>query len=608
MRFTLILSAVILAFVWSSPAPAQEDAAIEALARRAAVQYENVPRKVLAFYYPWYGNAGVPGGSGRWSHWQDVDETGRKIASSTHYPELGPYDSHDPKTIEQHAEWSKQAGLDGWIVSWWGFGHFTDQPMGRILDVCRKAGLEVTVYYETVRGQKTPENAAREIVDLLTAYAKHPAWLRVDGRPVVFIYGRAVEELGISGWLSVIDEVNRRYEGGAVLLGDRMSRAAAQVFDGIHTYNTVGSLAGRDADGVKSWCEETFPKWVATAVRHKRISTLTVIPGYDDTKIRKPGIAAARLEGESYRAQWESAIAALPDWVLITSFNEWHEGSEIEPSFEFGHQYLELTAEFAARFKQAPKRPPAGPPKTAAPLTEKQQAALAKLRGADVGVLPGADPDLLLWLLEHGAKPRSLSPTRTAALDEESARRIPIVVDAGDETVEHGTEQPGALLDGLRRYLQGGGLLVCLPTGPMPMHYDRERNVLDGARRIGLPLAVGGPRGGWERPPQGKTLRIVRVGEHLENLPAEFPFPDEDPRWRPPVCAELADQDVVVPLLELRDAEGGSYGYAAVYLEHKASAPRGGKLLYCWFGLRYSAYTDDLFAAVFALAAEKVER
>lgn len=607
MRPTVVLPAILLTALWPCFAPAEEDAAIEALARRAAVRFENVPRKVLAFYYPWYGNAGVQGGSGRWTHWEGVDEEERQIASSTHYPELGPYDSHDPKTIEKHAEWSNQAGLDGWIVSWWGRGDFTDRPMGRILDACHKAGLEATVYYETVRGRKTPENAAREIVDLLQTYAKHPAWLRAHGKPVVFIYVRAVEELGLSGWLDAIDRINRQYEGGAVLVGDRMSRSAARVFDGVHTYNTVGSLAGLDARGVKAWCENTFPEWVALGARQRRVSTLTLIPGYDDTKIRKPGIAAARLDGESYRAQWEAAVAASPDWVLITSFNEWHEGSEIEPSVEHGRKYLEMTAQWAARFKKAPARPPAEV-KPKAPLTDGQQAALARLRGLSVGVLPGADPDVVWWLLEQGVRPRALSPTQTAGLDETAARQTPLLVYAGDETLDHGAERPADVLAGLRRHLQGGGLLVCLPTGPMPMHYDKERNVVDGARRIGLPLSVGGPRGGWERPPQGKTLKMVRAGDRLENLPREFPFPDQDPRWRPLVRAELARDDVVVPLLDLRDEQGASYGHAAAYLEHKSSGPQGGKVLYCWFGLRYSAHADDLLAAVFAFAAERVER
>jgi len=41
---------------------------------------------------------------------------------------------------------------------------------------------------------------------------------------------------------------------------------------------------------------------------------------------------------------------AGPDWVLITSFNEWHEGSEIEPSLEDGDRYLKLTKQYGPRF------------------------------------------------------------------------------------------------------------------------------------------------------------------------------------------------------------------------------------------------------------------
>ncbi len=40
-----------------------------------------------------------------------------------------------------------------------------------------------------------------------------------------------------------------------------------------------------------------------------------------------------------------------PDWVLITTFNEWHEGSEIEPSVEYGSLFITLTNEYATQFK-----------------------------------------------------------------------------------------------------------------------------------------------------------------------------------------------------------------------------------------------------------------
>jgi len=123
------------------------------------------------------------------------------------------------------------------------------------------------------------------------------------------------------------------------------------VFDGLHSYNTAGHLRGKEADQVRSWAATTYPTWVQTARQAGRIGTLTVIPGYDDTKIRKPGLAVGRFSGEVYNVQWEAAISAAPDWVLITSWNEWHEGSEIEPSIEGGDRYLKLTAEHAARFK-----------------------------------------------------------------------------------------------------------------------------------------------------------------------------------------------------------------------------------------------------------------
>ncbi len=309
-------------------------------------------RKVLAFYYPWYGNPKYPQGSGRWSHWEGVDEEKKQIASSTNYPKLGPYDSHDPKVIQQHAEWSKQAGIHGWIVSWWGRGHFTDQAMPRILEACQKASLYATIYYETLRGKKTPENAAQELLEVLKTYADDPAWFRWQGKPVLFIYGRAIDELGLDGWGKAIGQIRQNYSQGVVLIGDRMNREAAKIFDGIHTYNTVGHLKGRDVHEVRHWCEKTFPAWVALARKENKIATLTVIPGYDDTKIRQPGLKASRFEGHSYALQWEAALAARPDWILITSFNEWHEGSEIEPSVEWGNRFIEITRLWADRFTQ----------------------------------------------------------------------------------------------------------------------------------------------------------------------------------------------------------------------------------------------------------------
>ena len=79
---------------------------------------------------------------------------------------------------------------------------------------------------------------------MLEKYGSHEAHLKVGGRPVVFIYGRAIEELGLLGWREAVELIKAGYRGGATILGDQFSYGAARVFDGVHTYNTAG-LAGR---------------------------------------------------------------------------------------------------------------------------------------------------------------------------------------------------------------------------------------------------------------------------------------------------------------------------------------------------------------------------
>jgi len=307
-----------------------------------------IPRHVLAFYYGWYGNPEV---SGNWNHWKDVDPVNKTIASSTNWPVLGPYDSHDPKVVDQHFRWAKKAGLTGFIFSWWRQGDFHDQGMPLMLDTARKHGMKITVYYETVppRGSPTPEGAVGDLLYLLGKYGKHPAWLTVDGKPVFFIYGRALNEIKLDGWKQVIAEVNRKHPGGALFIGDRISEEAAQVFDGIHTYNPTGRTKGMSAEQLRVWAREYYPMTVRTA--GDKIAAVTVIPGYDDHKLGRPEPRPiTSRHGETYRILWQEAIAANPDWVLITSWNEWHEGSEIEPSAQDGERALKQTEQFAPRF------------------------------------------------------------------------------------------------------------------------------------------------------------------------------------------------------------------------------------------------------------------
>ncbi len=316
------------------------------------------PVRVLAFYYGWYG---APQVSGAWRHW---DAGGHDPASlknglpdlaSADHPSAGPYDSVDPATLERHLSQASAAGIDALIASWWGEGTFEDAALGKLLDAAeaRGGGTKVAAYFEEVPGDDAARGAA-SLSTLLLRHGTRSAYLRRDGKPVVFVYGRAIFP-GIFctfescpsprpshiDWARILGEVRETTQ--AVVLGDAISvklfdlapQLVADGFDGLHVYNPhVDVDLGADM-------AEEYQTIVRLASARKLISAATVIPGYDDRWAgRSYSAVTPRDEGRLFDRLWSQAAAAGPDWILVTSFNEWHEGSEIEPSVEYGDLYV----------------------------------------------------------------------------------------------------------------------------------------------------------------------------------------------------------------------------------------------------------------------------
>jgi len=279
-----------------------------------------VPRQVLAFYYPWYGSPTGP--SQRWFHWNPASPRPAGY-DAVHVPKLGYYDSADTAVIRQHVRWAKEAGVDAFIASWWGQGTFEDGVMPALMRIAEEEKFQVTVFLE-----EAPSRAILrgQVEYLLARYGSSPAWLRADGRPVIFVYTRVINELSEADMVAA-------FEGtGVFAVGDGASFGKAAPFDGVCFYNPSGDPGSYIG---------ALPGVIRDQHRAGRIVAAAVMPGYDDTGYRTPGSILARGNGAAYRRFWREAPAA--DWVTITSFNEWHEGSEIEPSVEDGTTYLDLT-------------------------------------------------------------------------------------------------------------------------------------------------------------------------------------------------------------------------------------------------------------------------
>jgi len=310
---------------------------------------------VLAFHYVWYGTPFGP--AGEWRAWPggdggrynpDLVFGGQRMVDSPNYPLDGPYDSLDPTVIRRQFCELSQAAVDGSIVSWWGINDYSDRVLDALVEEAAGVDYRITLYYETpmVESRKGEDTEAQCILKdmkyILGKHAQKDAWLKVDGKPVIVIY--VVDTYPLAVWQEVKDGL--KGEGfDPFFLGDTFNLEALSVMDGLHTYNPVRRLISGE-DLAATYCS------VAEGVHKEgKLFAATVIPGFDDRKIRTPGTLLAREDGGCYNKTWLAALASDPDWVLITSWNEWHEGSEIEPSREYGTEYLWLTRQWVRAFK-----------------------------------------------------------------------------------------------------------------------------------------------------------------------------------------------------------------------------------------------------------------
>jgi hypothetical protein len=447
-------------------------------------RFDEVPHEVLAFYYTWYGR---PEQHGHWVHWGGEDAKAHDIPQSRHYPARGAYDSQDPALLDAHIRLAKAHGLTGFIATWWGQGTYDDQAFRLLLSKAETNHFKVTIYWETAP-KKDPEQidgAVDDLVYVLKNYGSQNSFLKVGGKPVIFVYGRVMGQVPLSSWPVIITAVRAR-AGDFLLVADGYTEAFARVFDGVHTYNICGEVRGKSPQQLRDWSAAAYASAVKLARRQGRLSCLTVIPGYDDTKIRKPGLNAARQDGQTYRVLWQEAIRARPDWVLITSFNEWHEGSEIEPSWEDGDKYLRLTGEYAPSFLV--EKPVRVEPVPLSSVRARLRGLQALLKGRKIGFLPESG-DVAFWVSDAELPVKELSWQDVVDPAILNSRNFPIILQSGGERYSSKAKVAGDVVPALRRYLEGGGFLVSIPNQPFPFHYDSDNDsprVV--ANQLGLPV------------------------------------------------------------------------------------------------------------------------
>ena len=294
---------------------------------------------VVAFYYAWFG----------------LDQW---VPSKVPDTPTVPYRSSDRSTMIRHVEQAQQAGIDAFAVAWYGpevHNNQTETNFRTILEVAGQRGFRCTVDFETrspfFHSQADIVNALRYLID---NHAASPAFLRYEGKPLIFFWAvtnvfTGQGQSAIDAWASIRQQVDPQHN--TLWIADGANIEFQRVFDGHHLYNITWNPPASVNTTLNKWGNNVRSYSIEHGMR--KLWVATVMPGYNDLHIqgRSNRFAHDRRNGAYYRETWQAAISSAPDLIVITSFNEWLEGTQIEPSVSYGGFYLQLTSELSAAFK-----------------------------------------------------------------------------------------------------------------------------------------------------------------------------------------------------------------------------------------------------------------
>ncbi len=255
---------------------------------------------VAVFYYPWFG---APSLDGSYQHWTQNNHAPPLDLGTAFYPMRGPYSSSSPAVLDRQMAEISASGVDEVISSWWGWGSAEDQRLPAVIVAANAHALEVAVHLEPYPGRSV--TTLEQDVDHLKALG------------IYEFYVYEPQDLSAADWKTLTSrESDVRFYAQTGLPGF----AAAGGFAGVYTYDIL------------VYGGNSFGRICAEARALHLLCAPSVGPGYDSFRATGDTRVKPRRNGATYDAMWRAALAAQADVVTITSYNEWNEGTQIEPA------------------------------------------------------------------------------------------------------------------------------------------------------------------------------------------------------------------------------------------------------------------------------------
>lgn len=307
--------------------------------------------KVYMHYMPWFHSKAV---SGYWgSHWrmanknpENILPNGQREIAAHYYPLIGPYDSADPDVIDYHTLLMKYAGVDGVLIDWYGSHNILDygsnlKNANALISGVEKTGLEYALVYEDYTAEEverrkpiTALEAARlDMMYAQTHYFDEKNYIRIAGKPLMLTFGPRYF-LQEAQWTQILDVLSSPI--AFYPLWNHEHRTGPS--------NTTGQFSWVDFTTDLTILEKFYDD-------HSPAATIgSVYPGFHD-------YYAQGGWGDSYGFVDHAGGATLArtlsladayhlPFVQLVTWNDFGEGTMIEPTVEFEYEALEKIQTF----------------------------------------------------------------------------------------------------------------------------------------------------------------------------------------------------------------------------------------------------------------------
>jgi len=332
---------------------------------------ETSSKSVYAHFVTWFKTKDF---SGKWEMWNsDYNESphnpdtifisGQRDLAVTSYPLTGPYDTSDPDILEYQFLLMRLSGIDGIIVDWDGrrINQYRHDALMTILPYLEKYNLQLIMCFEewcgywprgTFADRQAEIKAAKdEMLWMVETFLNKPFYGIVGGKKPVLIFRKIPDK-----WFNSAEwqDIAKDFNDVRLIFDSEWYNQFGKVVGG--KYFWVGSFDPKTNNSSLEFCKNVYANFFKQ--KNPNINNEIVFggatPGFDDSPVWGWGTTARkapRYDGERFEMTWQMSMDNKVDVVQIITWNDWNEGTQIEPCDKYGYKYLELNKKYSAMYK-----------------------------------------------------------------------------------------------------------------------------------------------------------------------------------------------------------------------------------------------------------------